>query len=88
MREIKLKGNTVLAMTRHQIFAWDLRATSSPALTVTKQEGIVDCLEFDGRNTVICNTADEVKFFGISIWKVLALTNYKILNIIIIINNN
>lgn len=66
MRELKIKGQMVLGMDRHSVFLWDCRLPSaSPASVVAYDKGIIDCLEFDGGNNVIFNTADEVKFFGI-----------------------
>ena len=57
-------------MDTHQIHAWDLRAHGGGlCATVTDEKGIIDCLVFDGGNTVIYNTADEVKFIGILIRK-------------------
>ena len=58
-------------MDTHQIHAWDLRAHGGGlCATVTDEKGIIDCLVFDGGNTVIYNTADEVKFIGILIRRV------------------
>jgi len=85
IREVKAADNMIIGMDRHQINSWDLRAPKDSCSTVVDEQGIVDCLVFDGQHTVIYNTADEVKFIdtrtnqqtqGIDVLSNLVCTTY------------